>query len=342
MRVSLLVAALPLVSASSRGPPAERTKIDPNRRRPADLNLNGKDYDDSWQGLDSHPSWQGKDHDPSWDGPPPNPAWDGPRQKPSKATSALDKTSQPVATHIQATVSAPATASHQPEGTNLPDNSTDDEDICILDDDTPRQKPSSTTSALDKPSQPMATQIEPAVSAAATATPSFGVPPVSFITSTRAPIPSATEVPSDSNDPPYMATINKWLSNLKLRTLEYDPRLAKNALRCSTNSNGILDHITYPGTLGQVMAPGKEEEFDKVFVGGWLAEREDLFQNKTVWKNFTKGWSYLDEYGRPQTGHADILADQAKLEDGTPLKLTKIGCGWAGNEMWTMWTCDLS
>ncbi|KID77659.1 hypothetical protein MAJ_11487, partial [Metarhizium majus ARSEF 297] len=89
------------------------------------------------------------------------------------------------------------------------------------------------------------------------------------------------------------------------------------------------------------MAPGKEKEFERVFVGGWLGERSDLFPDQEVWGNFSQGWDY-----QGQTGHADYLADQGTYVDGTPLKLTKIGCGWAqglkGGQQWYMWTCDLA
>lgn len=74
-----------------------------------------------------------------------------------------------------------------PSEDSLPDNS-NNEESCDLEDDT-QQKPSSTTTALDKPNQPVDTQIQPVASAPATATRSFGVPSVSFITSTRTPTP---------------------------------------------------------------------------------------------------------------------------------------------------------
>ena len=219
-----------------------------------------------------------------------------------------------------------------PSEDSLPDNS-NNEESCDLEDDT-QQKPSSTTTALDKPNQPVDTQIQPVASAPATATRSFGVPSVSFITSTRTPTPSVTEVPSNRGEPDYMAIINKWLRYLDIRTLKYDPMLAQNAFQCSNISGGIINHTRYPGSKGQVMAGGGKEDFENVYVYGWLAEKKALFPLDMDWdENQTPKWDHGN-----QTLHAELLADQATNPDGTTIEFTKTGCGWA----WNVWTCHLA
>ncbi|EFY87335.1 hypothetical protein MAC_06570 [Metarhizium acridum CQMa 102] len=325
MRVPLLVAALPLVSALPRGSLAKRTTdtVDHNRGRSANVNWNGqsdystwqgRDRHPSWQGPDSHPSWQGPDSDPSWQGPDSDPSWNGPAWPEDpyfppgfpKDDSLPEDNSPPEDDYLPEDACPPEDDS-LPEDNGLPNSPNDEEKTDNPEDNTP-QKPSTTISASHKP---VATQTRPVVS----------------------PTPSATKVPSGGDEPFYMATVNKWLGDLNLRPLKYDSKLAQNALQCSEDSKGALNHKLYPGSMGQVMAQGKENGFEKVFVGGWLGERPNLFPDNAIWEKFSRGWNHMG-----QTGHADILSDQAKADDGTPIKVTMIGCGWA----WNMWTCDVA
>ncbi|EFY95555.1 CAP domain protein [Metarhizium robertsii ARSEF 23] len=379
MRVPLLVAALPLVSALPRGLLDQRPAdtVDPNRGRAADVSWNGqndyfssrgrdrhpswqgKDRDPSWQGKDRDPSWQGKDNDPSWQGKDNDPSWNGPgwpehpyrpdfpeeNDKPEvndqpEANDQPEVNNQPEV-NDQAEVNDKSEVNNQPEDNNqqedndqqednnqqegndqqeddcpaeddgLADDNDQSEDDCPSEDNTS----ATTTSAPDKP---VATQTEHVVSAT----------------------PSPTEAPSGTNKDLYMPIVDKWLPALNLRPLKYDAELAKTALQCSELSNGDLKHCPHEGNA-QIMAPGNETAFEHVFVGGWLGERSDLFPDQEVWRNFSKAWDY-----RGQTDHADYLADQGTYDNGKPLKLTKIGCGWAGGsnggQQWNMWTCDLA
>ncbi|KAK8912461.1 hypothetical protein VCV18_012424 [Metarhizium anisopliae] len=296
MRVPLLVAALPLVSALPRAllDKSAADTVDPNRGRAADVSWNGQNDYSSSRGRDRHPSWQGKDRDPSWQGKDSDPSWQGKDSDPSWQ----GKDSDP---------------SWQGEDNNPKDDCPDEDESPNPGDNTPPKPSTTTTTASDKP---VATQTEPVISAT----------------------PSPTEVPPSNDEPDYMAIVHKWLRDLNLRPLKYDAELAKTALQCSELSHGALQHR---GSNAQIMAPGKEMAFEHVFVGGWLGERKELFPDEKVWEKFSQGWNYMG-----QTGHADALADQSTYQDGTPVKLTKIGCGWAGGsnggQQWNMWTCDLA
>ncbi|KFG83174.1 hypothetical protein MANI_002882 [Metarhizium anisopliae] len=351
MRVPLLVAALPLVSALPRALLDKRAAdtVDSNRGRAADVSWNGQnDYSSSrgrdghpsWQGKDRDPSWQGKDHDPSWEGKDSDPSWQGKDSDPSWQGKDSDPSWQgednnpswngpswpedpyfpdfPEDNDLPED-DCPLEDDDQPDDNDQPEDDQPEEDCPDEDespnpgDNTPPKPSATTTTASDKP---VATQTEPVVSAT----------------------PSPTEVPPSNDEPDYMAIVHKWLRDLNLRPLKYDAELAKTALQCSKLSNGALTHR---GNNAQIMAPGKEMAFEHVFVGGWLGERKELFSDEKVWKKFSQGWNYMG-----QTGHADALADKSTYQDGTPVKLTKIGCGWAGGsnggQQWNMWTCDLA
>lgn len=82
------------------------------------------------------------------------------------------------------------------------------------------------------------------------------------------------------------------------------------------------------------MAGGGKEDFENVYVYGWLAEKKALFPLDMDWdENQTPKWDHGN-----QTLHAELLADQATNPDGTTIEFTKTGCGWA----WNVWTCHLA
>lgn len=89
-------------------------------------------------------------------------------------------------------------------------------------------------------------------------------------------------------------------------------------------SNGQMVHQLNPGSFAQVLAPGKPNEFEKCFVGGWLCEKPSLpGLGAAVCDAASQGWSY------DGTGHADIL---------TSPNYKKIGCAnYQG-----IWGCDLA
>ncbi|OAA50399.1 hypothetical protein NOR_00849 [Metarhizium rileyi] len=144
-------------------------------------------------------------------------------------------------------------------------------------------------------------------------------------TTQRRPSTTATAAPASDDEPPYMKIVKDWLNKLDLRPLEYNAVLAEKALQCSTSfRDGSDKHGDCNYNLVQIYAPGGEDEFERVFVGGWLGERKELFKDDALWAKWSAGWMYMQ-----QTGHADALADDAKDLYNNPMKLTQIGCGWA-------------
>ncbi|KAF2688874.1 hypothetical protein K458DRAFT_414571 [Lentithecium fluviatile CBS 122367] len=132
---------------------------------------------------------------------------------------------------------------------------------------------------------------------------------------TAAPAPSATG---------YMATVNEWRAKLGLKDLAHDDTLESNAEDTCRSGNGQMVHKLNPGTMGQVLAPGQSNEFERVFVGGWLCEKPDMAGMDGVCASMSSGWNYMG-----QTGHADIL---------TSGSYSKIGCACVQG----IWGCDLA
>jgi hypothetical protein len=122
----------------------------------------------------------------------------------------------------------------------------------------------------------------------------------------------------------YMVIANQWRHNLDKGSLVHDPKLESNAKDTVMSSNGRMVHKLNTGTYAQVLAPGTAEDFEDVFVGGWLCERPNLPGLDGVCSTLSRGWDY-----RGQTGHADIL---------TTAEYSKIGCGWHTG----IWACDLA
>jgi len=131
----------------------------------------------------------------------------------------------------------------------------------------------------------------------------------------------APEAPSTNSG--YMGVVDKWRKKLGLKALQQDSKLQSNALNCVTESNGQMVHKLNPGSYGQVLAPGTANEFEHVFVGGWLCEIATLPGLDGACDSQSKGWTY-----EGQTGHAKILTDP---------QYTKIGCALYNG----IWGCDL-
>jgi hypothetical protein len=144
----------------------------------------------------------------------------------------------------------------------------------------------------------------------------------------RPPAPKPESKPpvyQPSNPPPsnagYMGLVDEWRSKLGLPKLQYDTKLENNARKTCNESGGKQVHQLNPGSQGQVLAPGKPDQFYKVFVGGWLCERPNVMGG--VCSSASQGWEYHS------TGHADILMSP---------KYKKIGCACALG----IWACDVS
>jgi hypothetical protein len=121
-----------------------------------------------------------------------------------------------------------------------------------------------------------------------------------------------------------MSIVSKWRSAMGLSALAQDAKLQSNAQDTSASSGGQLKHKLNPGSMGQVMAPGSANDFESVFVGGWLCERPTLPGLGSVCNTASKGWNHAG-----QTGHADILSSK---------NYKKIGCALASG----IWTCDVA
>ena len=124
----------------------------------------------------------------------------------------------------------------------------------------------------------------------------------------------------------YMNVVDKWRSALELPELVQDNNLQNNAQKTADESIGGLHHQLNPGSLAQVLAPGDADNFEKVFVGGWLCELPDTPGLNGVCAEQSKGWDY-----EGQTGHAEIL---------TSGSYHKVGCAYSDGT--GVWSCDLA
>jgi hypothetical protein len=136
-------------------------------------------------------------------------------------------------------------------------------------------------------------------------------------------------VPSEAPSAPvsggYMGIVEQWRGKLGLSQLDLSDELQSNAQNAADSSGGQLKHKLNPGSMAQVMAPGDADNFESVFVGGWLCELPSLpGLGASVCNAASKGWNYAG-----QTGHAEIL---------TSSKYSKIGCALGDG----IWCCDLA
>lgn len=139
-----------------------------------------------------------------------------------------------------------------------------------------------------------------------------------------APAPTSAAYAPAPTSSGYMAVVDTWRAKLGKKALVHDDKLEANAMDCVKSSNGQMVHKLNPGSYGQVLAPGNADDFEHVFVGGWLCEMPNMAGLDGVCATQSSGWRYDG-----QTGHAKILTDDS---------YSKIGCAlYAG-----IWGCDVA
>lgn len=122
-----------------------------------------------------------------------------------------------------------------------------------------------------------------------------------------------------------MAIVSEWRTKMGLPDFTESSELQANALNTAQSSGGQLIHKLNPGSMAQVLAPGNANNFQSVFVGGWLCEMPQLpGLGSSVCNSESQGWNHAG-----QTGHAEILSST---------KYTEIGCALAEG----IWACDLN
>lgn len=141
--------------------------------------------------------------------------------------------------------------------------------------------------------------------------------------------PPATSAPAATPVTPatgtgYMGVVEAWRSKMGLSALAHDDKLESNAKDCVVSSAGQMKHKLNTGSFGQVLAPGDVDNFEHVFLGGWLCEIPTLAGLNGICATASDGWSY-----QGQTGHAEIL---------TSPNYSKIGCACFDG----IWACDLA
>lgn len=136
--------------------------------------------------------------------------------------------------------------------------------------------------------------------------------------------PQAASSGNTEGGPAYMAIVNEWRSKMGMSNLVWDQTLQNNDQKTVNDDKGTMTHELNPGSFAQVLAPGGPDDFEKVFVGGWLCEIPTLPGLDGICNTMSQGWAYDG-----QTGHADILTSKA---------YSKIGCANAYN----LWGCDLA
>lgn len=187
------------------------------------------------------------------------------------------------------------------------------------------------TAAPEKPEAPEA----PAPSAPAPSAPAAPASSWTGWSSSAVPeqpkpsAPASSEAPAPAPSAPstgggYMDVVSQWRSKMGLSALTEDSTLAANAAKTARDGNGEMKHELNPGSMAQVLAPGSPDEFEKVYVGGWLCEVPSAQGLDGICDTMSAGWNYAG-----QTGHADILSSGS---------YTKIGCGCETG----IWACDLA
>jgi hypothetical protein len=132
----------------------------------------------------------------------------------------------------------------------------------------------------------------------------------------------AVELAARNGD--YMTIVNLWRVRLGLPILSKSDTLVSNAQKTVNDGHGKMVHELNRGSMAQVLAPGSANNFEHVFVGGWLCEKPNMPGMNGICKTESSGWAY-----NSQTGHADILSSRS---------YTKIGCAIASG----IWGCDLA
>jgi Cysteine-rich secretory protein family len=137
--------------------------------------------------------------------------------------------------------------------------------------------------------------------------------------------PAPASAPS-SNDGSWQSVVAEWRAKGGYKAFTFDSQLTANAQKTADESVGGLHHQLNPGSMGQVLAPGDLNNFEHVYVGGWLCEIPSLPGLNGVCAEQSKGWSY-----QGQTGHAEIL---------TSPNYSKIGCAYGSGT--GVWACDVA
>ncbi|EAT90980.1 hypothetical protein HBI56_020600 [Parastagonospora nodorum] len=196
-----------------------------------------------------------------------------------------------------------------------------------------------TTTVVVEPPKPSSAYVEPPQSTPVYEAPAPSQPAYSAPAYTPAPAPAPAPTPTPTPEPQpappadsgYMGVVAEWRAKLGLKELSHDSKLESNAMDTVVSSNGVMTHKLNPGTYGQVLAPGKDgkddqgnDNFTKVFVGGWLCELPNTPGLDGVCGKMSEGWAY-----EGQTGHAEIL---------TSAQYSKIGCALHKG----IWCCDLA
>lgn len=142
----------------------------------------------------------------------------------------------------------------------------------------------------------------------------------------QAPAPTSTTAAAapSSTATGYQAVVDTWRAKMGMKALANDAKLESNAMDTVVSSNGQMVHKLNPGSFGQVLAPGNADDFEHVFVGGWLCEIPTLAGLDGVCSTQSDGWAY-----NGQTGHAEILTSD---------NYSKIGCALHAG----IWCCDLA
>ncbi|KAJ4990668.1 hypothetical protein SVAN01_03899 [Stagonosporopsis vannaccii] len=145
-----------------------------------------------------------------------------------------------------------------------------------------------------------------------------------------APAPTSTKATTSAAPAPapsaagYQGVVDTWRAKMGMKPLINDAKLESNAMDTVVSSNGQMVHKLNPGSFGQVLAPGNADDFEHVFVGGWLCEIPTLPGLDGVCSSASDGWAY-----NGQTGHAEILTSDS---------YSKIGCALHAG----IWCCDVA
>ncbi|KEF50991.1 uncharacterized protein A1O9_12968 [Exophiala aquamarina CBS 119918] len=123
----------------------------------------------------------------------------------------------------------------------------------------------------------------------------------------------------------WFGIANKWRVAGGKPAFVQDATLVGNAQKTADDSVGGLHHELNPGTFAQVLAPGDRNNFESVYVGGWLCELPASPGLNDICSTAAQGWNH-----EGQTGHAEILTGDYQ----------KIGC--ALGDSTGVWACDLS
>jgi len=156
-------------------------------------------------------------------------------------------------------------------------------------------------------------------------TPTPEAPKPTYAPEAPKPSPSPEPAPAPpATEEGYMGVVAKWRSKMGLKELTRSTKLEGTSMDTVKSSPGVMTHKLNDGVFGQVLAPGEAEDFENVYLGGWLCERSTMAGLEGACQKASNGWDY-----QGQTGHADIL---------TAPEYTSIGCSFYQG----IWCCDLA